>query len=137
MDIRESLDMYFKLVEDPRSKAHITYEMSDILFMLVIGMLYSCTRFRLIIEFAEEKIDFLRKYTEMKEAPCLANILKIINPKHLELCLYGIFSNVLQLKMKTEERQICIDGKTICSTANAYNNSTYYPTLFRKEKKNL
>lgn len=119
MNIRESLDIYFELVEDPRSQAHITYEISDILFMLLIGMLCSCNDLDMIIEFAEEKIDFLKKYTQMKEVPCLAtltNILKIINPKHLELCLYGIFSNVMQLKMKTEERQICIDGKTICST---------------------
>lgn len=119
MNIKESLDIYFKLVEDTRSQAHITYKMSDILFMLVIGMLCSCTDLDMIIEFAEERIDFLKKYTEIETIPCLAtlsNILKIINPKHLELCLYGIFSNVLKLKIETEERQICIDGKTICST---------------------
>lgn len=120
MNIKESLDIYFELVEDTRSQAHITYKMSDILFMLVIGMLCSCTDLDMIIEFAEERIDFLKKYTEIETIPCLAtlsNILKIINPKHLELCLYGIFSNVLKLKIETEERQICIDGKTICSTA--------------------
>lgn len=98
MDISESLDMYFKLVENPRSKSHVTYEMSDILFMLC-----SCTDLDMIIEFPKERINFLRKHREMKEVPCLAtltNILKIINPKHLELYLYVIFSNVLQLKMK-------------------------------------
>ena len=108
MDIRESLDIYFELVEDPRSKAHITYEMSDILFLLVVGMLCSCTDLDMIIEFAEEKIDFFRKYTELESIPCLStlsNVPKIINAKHLQLCLYGIFNNVLQIKMKTEERQ--------------------------------
>lgn len=120
MNIKESLDIYFELVEDPRSKAHITYEMSDILFMLVVGMLCSCTDLDMIIEFAEEKIDFFKKYTQLETIPCLStlsNILRIVNPKHLELCLYGIFNNVLKVKMKIEERQICIDGKTICSTA--------------------
>ncbi len=120
MNIKESLDIYFELVEDQRSKAHITYEMSDILFMLVVGMLCSCTDLDMIIEFAEEKIDFFKKYTQLESIPCLStlsNILRIVNPKHLELCLYGIFNNVLQVKMKIEERQICIDGKTICSTA--------------------
>ena len=120
MDIRESFEIYFELVEDPRSQAHITYKLSDILFMLVTGMLCSCTDLEMIIEFAEEKLDFLKKYTELEEIPCLStlsNILKVINPDHLELCLYGIFSNVLKLKMKTDEKQICIDGKTICSTA--------------------
>ena len=32
MDIRESFEIYFELVEDPRSQAHITYKLSDILF---------------------------------------------------------------------------------------------------------
>lgn len=120
MNIRKNFDIYFELVEDPRSKAHITYKLSDILFMLVTGMLCSCTDLEMIIEFAEEKIDFLKEYTELEKIPCIStisNILKIINPVHLELCLYGIFSNVLKTKMKIEEKQICIDGKTICSTA--------------------
>lgn len=119
MSIRESFDIYFDLVEDLRSQAHITYRLSDILFLLITGMLCSCTDLEMIIEFAEEKEEFLKQYTELESIPCLStisNILKVINSNHLELCLYGIFSNVLKLKMKIEEKQICIDGKTICST---------------------
>lgn len=120
MDIRKSLDIYFGLVKDTRSTAHITYELEDILFMLVCGILCNCTDLEMIIEFFEEKEEFLKKYTKMKEVPCIStisNILKIINPSHLELCLYGIFNNVLQVKLEVKEEQICIDGKTICSTA--------------------
>ena len=120
MDKKESFEIYFELLEDTRSQAHITYRMSDILFMLITGMLCNCTDLEMIIEFAEEKIEFLKKYTELENIPCLStisNILKMINPNHLELCLYGIFNNVLKVKMKIEEKQICIDGKTICSTA--------------------
>ena len=125
MEIKESFDIYFDLVEDPRSQAHITYRLSDILFLLIIGMLCNCTDLEMIIEFAEEKEDFLKQYTELESIPCLGtitNILKVINPYHLELCLYGIFSNVLKSKIKIEERQICIDGKTICSTATMKNH---------------
>ena len=43
MDIKKSFDIYFDLVEDPRSQAHITYQLSDILFLLVVGMLCNCT----------------------------------------------------------------------------------------------
>lgn len=120
MNIKESFDIYFDLVEDPRSQVHITYQLSDILFLLIIGMLCNCTDLEMIIEFAEEKEEFLKQYTELESIPCLStisNILKVINPDHLELCLYGIFSNVLKCKMKIEENQICIDRKTICSTA--------------------
>ena len=120
VNVRESFDIYFELVEDPRSQAHITYRLSDILFILVTGMLCSCTDLEMIIEFAEEKEKFLKKYTELESIPCLStisNILKIISPEHLEMCLYGIFSNIFKTKMQIKDKQICIDGKTICSTA--------------------
>ena len=57
----------------------------------------------------------------MERIPCLttiSNILKIINPEELEICLYGIFNNILKQKLKIKDKQICIDGKTVCSTAN-------------------
>lgn len=91
MDIRESFDIDFELVEDPRIQSRIAYRLSDILFMLVTGMLCSCTDLEMIIEFAEERLYFLKKYTELEEVSCLStiyNILKVINTYDLELCLY-------------------------------------------------
>lgn len=139
MEIRKSLDIYLGLVEDTRSRAHITYELDDILFMLVCGMLCNCTDLEMIIEFFEEKTEFLKKYTKMEEVPCLStisNILKIINPSHLELCLYGIFNNVLQVKLEIKEEQVCIDGKTICSTAKMkeYNKPMHIITALLADK---
>ena len=121
MNINSRLDIFFELVEDPRSQSHITYKLSDILFMLVCGMISGCTDLEMIIEFSEERINFLKKYTELNNVPCLStlsNILKIVNPNHLELCLYGIFNNVFETKIKIKEREISIDGKTVCSTAS-------------------
>jgi len=50
--------------------------------------------------------------------------LKMVNPERLELCLNGIIKNVFhkEIKKKTT-KQICIDGKTICSTVNLENYS--------------
>ena len=120
MSIRKNFDIYFELIEDTRSKAHITYKLSDILFLITCGMICGCNDLEVIVEFGEERIDFLKKHTELEKIPCLStlsNIIKIINPKHLELCLYGIFSNIFQVKMGITEKEITIDGKTICSTA--------------------
>ena len=120
MNIKKRLDIFFELVDDTRSQSHITYKLSDILFMLVWGMISGCTDLEMIIEFSEERINFLRRHTELTNIPCLStlsNILKVVKPEHLELCLYGIFNNVFEIKMKLEEREISIDGKTICSTA--------------------
>lgn len=120
MDIKGNLDIYFELVEDIRSQAHITYKLSDVLFLIVCGMISGCNDLEVIIEFGEERIEFFKKHTELENIPCLStlsNILKVINPDHLELCLYGIFSNVFKTNIKIKEKEISIDGKTICSTA--------------------
>lgn len=120
MNIKKRLDIFFELVDDTRSQSHITYKLSDILFMLVCGMISGCTDLEMIIEFSEERINFLKRHTELTNIPCLStlsNILKVVKPEHLELCLYGIFNNVFEIKMKIEEREISIDEKTICSTA--------------------
>ena len=78
MDIRESFEIYFELVEDPRSQAHITYKQSDILFMLVKGMLCSCTDLEMIIEFAEEKLDFLKKIYRIRRNSMFKHTIKYI-----------------------------------------------------------
>ena len=108
MNIKKRLDIFFELVDDTRSQSYITYKLSDILFMLVCGMISGFTDLEMIIEFSEERINFLKRHTELTNIPCLStlsNILKVIKPDHLELCLYGIFNNVFEIKMKIEERK--------------------------------
>lgn len=120
MQIKESLEIYFSLVNDERNQSYIKYKLSDILFLLICGMISGCNELEIIIEFGEEKLDFFKKYTEMTTIPCLStlsNIINILNPNRLELCLCGIFRNVFNLNLKLKEKQICIDGKTVGSTA--------------------
>jgi predicted transposase YbfD/YdcC len=120
MEIKESLDIYFSLVDDTRNQSYITYKLSDILFLLVCGMICGCKELQEIIELGEERIEFFNKHTSLEEIPCLmtlVNILNVVKPERLELCLYGIFRNVFKRKVKPKEKQICIDGKTISSTA--------------------
>ena len=78
MKIREKLSIYFKLVEDSRHKSYITYEISDILFMLICGTLCGLVDSEEIIEFAEEREEFFLKHTEMEQLPCLPTIRNIL-----------------------------------------------------------
>ena len=58
MNIRENFDIYFELVKDVRSQAHITYRLSDVLFLIICGMISGCKDLEVIVEFGEEKLDF-------------------------------------------------------------------------------
>lgn len=117
MEIKKQMDLYFGIVEDTRNKSYITYKMNDILFIVICGMLSGCKEIERIVEYAEEKMDFFKRHIEIREIPSLAtfyNILGLIKPSQLEISFLGILRNIFN---KKEERQICIDGKTICSTA--------------------
>ena len=58
MNIRKNFDIYFELVEVVRSQANVTYSMSDVLFLIICGMISGCNDLEVIVEFFEEKLDF-------------------------------------------------------------------------------
>lgn len=135
MEIRKKFDMYFSLVTDNRKQANVTYRLSDILFMLLCGVLAGQPDIDSILDLSEERIDFIRKHTEMTTIPCektINDILRILDPSELSLCLYGIFKNTFNLDIECKDEQICIDGKTICSTANMakYDKPLHIVTAF-------
>ena len=41
MNIRESLDIYLEILEDTRHPAYVRYKLTDVVFVLVVGMLCS------------------------------------------------------------------------------------------------
>ena len=72
------------------------------------------------MQFGEEREEFFQRHTGLERMPCprtLLNILRVINPSRLELCLYGILRNVFGREQRPKEWQVCIDGKTVRSTA--------------------
>lgn len=116
LKIKDSLEMYFNLVKDTRNQSYITYKLSDVLFLLVCGMLCGCKELEEIVELGEERFDFFKKHSSLEQIPCVTtiiNILSIVKAERLELCLQGIVRNVFN--SKTKYKQICIDGKTISS----------------------
>ena len=120
MKIMERLDVYFGLVEDKRKIAYVTYELRDILFMVICGIMSGCRDIEQIVYLSEERLEFFKQHTQLATIPSISTVrrtLEILNPKELELCMQGIIINVFGNKVKNKERQICIDGKTICSTA--------------------
>lgn len=113
----EKFDVYFSLLEDWRNPHYTTYDLKEIMFLLVCGMLCGLRDFEEIADFAEEHWAFFSKYIDNHRPPCestLSTAVANLNPARLELCLQGIFRNVFTMQNRSKERQICIDGKTIC-----------------------
>jgi predicted transposase YbfD/YdcC len=84
--------------------------------MVVCGYICGLCDEEEIADFAEERQGFFLKYMEYERVPCAATfraIINTLNPYELELCLHGIFRNVLGGVKTQDDKQICIDGKTI------------------------
>lgn len=43
MEFKEKCKVYFSLVKDTRNRAYITYELDEILFIIMCGIICGCT----------------------------------------------------------------------------------------------
>ena len=52
----------FGLITDQRQKAKIRYKLASILFISIVGTLANCDSWVAIEDFANDRIDFFKKY---------------------------------------------------------------------------
>lgn len=128
MEFKEKCKVYFSLVKDTRNRAYITYELDEILFIIMCGIICGCTSLEEIVEIMENKIEVLQKYMKIETIPSestLSRILSAINPDELELCIVGIMKNILNRNVSIDTKHIAIDGKAIKSTSSmkSYKNN--------------
>lgn len=123
-------EIYFSIVEDYRDERYTTYHLSNILFMVMCGIICGCKDLEEMVEVLENKIEVIQKYIEIERIPCLAtfsNILSVLDVLQIELCILAICKNVVNNTLvvgeqigiiQKELREIAIDGKAIRSTNN-------------------
>ena len=119
MVLEKHFEVYFGLVDDSRHKSYITYKMGEILLIMFCAQVCGLRHEEDIADLAEMRWEYFKKYIKNDRPPCkstISNMLKIIDPKRLELCFQGVTQSVfgLNLKEETEEKeQVSIDGKTV------------------------
>lgn len=130
MNFCERCEVYFSLVNDNRNENYITYSLSQILFMVMCGIICGCKTLEEMTEVLEYKLETIQKYIKIERIPCEAtfsNILKVLNVEEVELCITGICKNVINENLTVggnnealmrELRQFALDGKAIRSTNN-------------------
>lgn len=123
-------EVYFSIVEDYRNKSYIKYKLTDILFLVMCGIICGCKDLQEMVEVLENKLKVIQKYIAIKRIPCIAtfsNILSVLNVNQLENCILGICKNVVnntlvvgeeRTHIEIEIREISLDGKAIRSTNN-------------------
>ena len=111
----EILNMYFGIIEDPRCEVNVIHPLVDILKLVMIAVLCGMDELVKIIDYGENKKDFLEKEFNIKLIPSKSTptrVIAMISPKWLSLSVVCILNTLI----KNKASQIMIDGKAIKST---------------------
>ena len=115
MNTNEIFNMYFGIIEDKRDPYTIKHELIDILKLVMIAILCGMDELDKIVDYGNNKQEFLEKEFGIKTIPSKSTITRIfamIDSKRLGLSVVGIVQSLI----KEKPTQIMIDGKAIKST---------------------
>lgn len=115
MSNNEVFNMYFGIIEDPRCEVNVIHQLVNILKLVMIAVLCGMDELDKIVDYGEQKKDFLEKEFDIKDIPSkstLTRVIALINPKVLALSIVGILKTLI----KDKETQIMLDGKVIRAT---------------------
>ena len=110
------MQKYFKIIEDPRHQGYVKHKLSDILTIVMCGVLCGLDELCKIMTFAENKADFLKTEFGIKEIPSkstMSRVLSIIDGNEVS----KIIISIMKEKMNNSEEIIAVDGKSIRSTS--------------------
>lgn len=115
MNNNEIFNMYFGIIDDPRCEANVIHPLVDILKLVMVAVLCGMDELDKIIDYGENKKDFLKKEFNIKLIPSkstLTRVIAMLNSKWLSLSIVCILNTLI----KTKPSQIMLDGKAIKST---------------------
>ena len=69
LSTNEIFNMYFRLIEDSRNQAYVIHPLVDVLKLVMIAILCGIDELDKIIEYGENKKEFLEKEFEIKLIP--------------------------------------------------------------------
>ena len=112
---------HFSTITDPRQKGKILYPLKEIFILVLCAVLSNANDFEAVALYGEEKIEFLRQFSEFKNGiprhDTISNILSALNPKEFQECF---FNWVKSLAGKLQG-VIAIDGKTLRGSFDDWN----------------
>ena len=115
MNMNEIFNMYFGIIDDPRCEVNVIHPLIDILKLIMVAVLCGMDELDKIVDYGENKRDFLEKEFNIKLIPSkstLTRVIATINPKWLSLSIVCILNTLI----KNKPTQIMLDGKAIKST---------------------
>ena len=108
------LTKYLEEATDFRVKGRCLHELSEILFLILLGTLCDCDDFSEIRDWGNDELSFLRNDLGLKYAngipseDTLERVMKHLNPKELEVFMRKSASEIVS---SLSGKQFCVDSK--------------------------
>ena len=115
MSLNEVFNMYFGIIDDDRCEVNILHPLIDVLKLCLIATLCGVDELDKIVDYGENKKEFLEKEFKIKDIPSkptLTRIFAMIDSKMLSLSIACILRHIIT----ANPEQIMLDGKAIKST---------------------
>lgn len=110
---------HFEELRDPRQEWKISHLLSEILLLVILGVLCEAETFRDIEIYGEKKLDFLRQFSPFSNGVpseyTLQDLFARLNPRVFEACFTSWVSS-LQANLSGEI--VAIDGKSLRKSFN-------------------
>ena len=114
MNTDNELISIFGSIEDPRSHINHLHNLVDILLIGIISVICGAETWKQMIEFANSKEEFLRKFLELPNGipseDTINRVFSSINSSQFETCFIDWVNSICNL---SKGQVIAIDGKTI------------------------
>ena len=119
MESKISIIRAFEDITDPRIDRTKLHKLIDIIFITICGVLCRCEGWEDIECFANERIDWLRKFVELENGipshDTIRRVFERISPQEFQKCLISWSNEICKL---TPGNIVAIDGKTIRRSFN-------------------
>ena len=113
------LEQHFADIADYRVQGRCKHKLSDILLLIICGVIADCSDYEEIVDYGRDKVDFLREKLglELKHGipseDTLWRVMRFLEPKELEK---GLLSCCRAILSSVAGKHICLDGKEIRGT---------------------
>ena len=112
-------------VPEPRQRGKIEYPLDEILFLTISAVVSTCSEWDEIVDFGEDKLDWLRRYRPylngIPSHDTLNRVMSLIDPVAFEQMFVTWVNRNIQLP---EGTLISIDGKKLRSSATKLEQQT-------------
>ena len=110
---KTSFYSYFSVLNDMRQQGKILHKLMDVLFIAVAGFIAGADDWELVIMFAENRIEWLKKFLELPNGipsvHTFRRVFRMIDPKQFEKCFIRW---VKEISRRSKGDIVAIGGKT-------------------------